>query len=173
MQIRRLPGEEAAVRRYLEELWIPYNRELETIVDGFALADDVDLVAEELEYRLARHDAETYHAWVAVDGGDDSDSPATTDGKLAGFVTTEVDESSTVFDRPDRLTVCDIYVREQYRGTGLAQELIARARRRARQRGCDDLRLEVDVENERAISFYDSLGFEPTRYTMVADVDDH
>ena len=172
MDILRLPGDEAAVRRYIEELWIPYNRELEAVVDGFALADDVDLVAEELEYRLDRHEAESYRAWVAVDGSLERDDLAHVDGEFVGFVTTDVDESSTVFDRPDRLVVCDIYVREPYRGTGLARELIERVRRRAREIGCAELKLEVDADNDRAIAFYERLGFEPSRHTMVAGVEE-
>lgn len=172
MEIRPLPADESAVRRYVEALWLPYHRDLEATVDAHALADDVDLVAEELEYRLGRHETETYRAWVAVDGGDGADSLATTNGAFAGFITTEFDESSTVFDRPDRLVICDIYVRAPYRGTGLAQELVDRARTRARRQDCSELRLEVDVDNERAMAFYNSMGFKPSRHTMVADVDE-
>ncbi|MDG5758064.1 hypothetical protein QA600_01775 [Natronococcus sp. A-GB1] len=55
MELRRLRPDEAAVRRYVEALWLPYHRELESIVDGHALADDVDLVAAEVAHRLAIH----------------------------------------------------------------------------------------------------------------------
>ncbi len=172
MEIRRLPAEEAAVRRYIADLWVPYNRDLETTVDRFALADDIDIVPEELEYRLDRHETESYRAWVAVDGSHDEDSLAETDGEFVGFVTTDIDESPSVFDRPERLVVCDIYVRKPYRGTGLAHELIDRARTRARAADCDELKLAVDADNERAMAFYEKLGFEPSRYTMVARLED-
>lgn len=171
MDILRLPADETAVRRYIEDLWIPYNRDLEAIVDSFALADDVDLVTEELEYRLDRHETESYRAWIAVDGSYDECNLADGDGDFAGFITTDIDESSSVFDRPNRLVICDIYVREPYRGTGLAHELVDRARTRARESGCADLKLEVDVDNERAIAFYEKLDFEPSRYTMVASAE--
>lgn len=170
MDIRRLPGDERAVRRYIEELWLPYNRELEGIVDGFSLAGDVDIVAEELDHRLGRHETESYRAWVAVDGSPGEGDLAATNGDFVGFVTTDIDESPSVFDSPDRLVICDIYVAEPYRGTGLARELVERAERRARESGCPELKLEVDVENERAIAFYEGLGFEPSRHTMVASV---
>lgn len=172
MDIRRLPAEEAAVRRYIEELWIPYNRELETILDDFALAEDVDVVAAELDFRLDRLGSEDFRGWVAVDGGTVGDAPADTEGEFAGFVTTTVDESATVFDRPDRLVICDIYVREPYRGTGLARRLVERARTRATETGCDQLVLDVDVENERALAFYEKLGFDSVRHRMVVDVTD-
>ncbi|APW98349.1 N-acetyltransferase [Halobiforma lacisalsi AJ5] len=181
MEIRRLPADEAAVRRYLERLWVPFNRELEGIAEGFALADDVDPVESELEYRLDRLEEDSYRAWVAVDAdsghsrargrGREQEPLAEVDGEFAGFVATEVDEPPSTFDRPDRLVIRDIYVGEPYRGTGLARELIDRARTRARERGCSEFALEVDVENERALAFYEKLGFETVRRTMVADVD--
>jgi ribosomal protein S18 acetylase RimI-like enzyme len=170
MNLRRLPPDEAAVRRYVEDLWLPYNRELEAIVDEFALADDVDVVAEERGYRLGLLESEDYRLWIAVDGGNGGSDLADDDGEFVGFVATDIDEAPTVFDRPDRLVVCDIYVREHYRGTGVARELVERARRRARESGCDELRLDVDVENERAIAFYEKVGFEPSRHTMHTDV---
>lgn len=169
MHVGRLPADEAALRRYIEDLWIPYNRELETIVEGFALADDVDLVAEELAYRLDRHRAESYRGWVAVDGSHAADRLADVEGEFAGFVTTDIDECPSTFDRPDRLVRWDIYVRGAHRRTGLATDLVDRARARARDCGGEELELEVDVANERASTFYESLGFEPYRDIMVAD----
>lgn len=171
MDVLRLPADEAAVRRYLEDLWIPYNRELESIVDSFALADDVDVVAEELEWQLDRLESESHRAWVAVDGPHDAGNLADIGGDLAGFIATDVDECPSTFDRPDRLVVCDVYVREPFRGTGLARELVDRARTRARESGCAEFELEVDVPNERAVAFYEKLGFETSRYTMVASVE--
>lgn len=171
MEIRRLPADEDAVRRYVEELWLPYHRDLEATVEAHALADGVDVVAEEVEFRLDRLEAENYRTWVAVEGsGTDPDLAA--DGDLAGFVATDVDESPSVFDRPDRLVVGDIFVREPHRGTGLARDLVARAAERARAVGCDELSLDVDVDNERAVAFYEKLGFEPYRRQLTVPVDE-
>ncbi|WP_345780929.1 GNAT family N-acetyltransferase [Halosolutus gelatinilyticus] len=179
MEIRRLSAEDGAVRRFVEGLWLPYHRELEAIVDAHALADDVDLVAEEIPFRLDRLESAGYRAWIAVDeaGDEDGERNASDDsnldgGVLAGFVTTEVDESPSVFDRPDRVVVGDIYVREPYRGTGLARDLIDRAADRARDAGCAELALDVDADNERAVAFYRKLGFEPARRRMRVAVDD-
>lgn len=179
MEIRRLPADRDAVRRYVEELWLPYHRDLEATVDRHALADDVedvDLVAEEVEFRLDRLEVESYRAWVAVDGSrsgrkKDDGNRVDVDDELTGFITTDVDESPPVFDRPDRLIVGDFYVREPYRGTGLARELLHRAAERARETGCSELALDVDVENERAIAFYEKLGFETSRRRMLVPVD--
>jgi ribosomal protein S18 acetylase RimI-like enzyme len=166
MDIVRLPDDEAALRRFIETLWLPYSREREAHIDGFALAEDVDLVAEELEHRLSRHETESYRAWVAIDGPHDATRLADTDAEFVGFVTTDIDESPSVFDRPDRLVIGDIYVLERHRGTGLARELVDRARTRARESGCTELTLEVDVDNDRALAFYEKIGFETVRYTM-------
>ncbi|WP_394741145.1 GNAT family N-acetyltransferase [Natronococcus roseus] len=176
MEFRRLRPDEAAVRHYVEELWLPYRRELESIVEGHALAADVDLVAAEVAYRLKRLAADGHRTWIAVDGldADGSTDPVfrpDSDGDLAGFVTTDVDESPAVFDRPDRLTVGDLYVRESYRGTGLVDALLERAVERARAVGCEALSLEVDVDNERAIAVYERHGFETDRRRLSLTVE--
>jgi len=172
VKLVRLPAEESAVRRYVEELWIPYNSELEELVDWFALADDVDLIEEETEFRLGRLESDGYRAWVAVAGEEDDVDLATVDADLVGFVTTSVDECSTVFDYADRLVVGDLYVREDHRGAGLAERMIDRAAERAREAGCGELVLSVDVENDRAIAFYEKLGFEPFRRRLSVPVEE-
>ncbi|MFD1514063.1 GNAT family N-acetyltransferase [Halomarina rubra] len=171
MNVVRLVSEEAAVRRYLEELWLPYNREFEMLLDDFALAEDVDIVAEELAFRVDRLESAGRRTWVAVDGAPGDVDLATTDGELVGFVAATLDEAPSVFDRPDRLLVTDIYVRESYRGTDIARELVERARTWAREVGCDELTLDVDVGNDRAIAFYEKLGFETRQYSMTSNVD--
>ncbi len=176
VQICSLPPEEAVVRRYIEELWLPFHRELESTVNDHALATGVDLKAEELPFRLEQLEADSHRAWVAVERDDSGPSDASldlaADGRLVGFITTEVDEAPPVFDRPDRLVVGDLYVRDQYRGTGLAQKLMDRAVDRAQEAACPELALDVDADNERALAFYEKLGFDPARHRMRAAVED-
>jgi GNAT superfamily N-acetyltransferase len=144
VDLRELPAEEAPVRRFVQRLWLPYHRELEATVADHELADGVDLVEEEVPFRLDRLDAEAYRLWVAAD-----DPLASTEADLAGFVATDVDRSPSVFDRPDRLVVDDVYVRERYRGTDLATELVGRAAERAGEAGCEELVLDVDPGRRR------------------------
>jgi ribosomal protein S18 acetylase RimI-like enzyme len=172
MEIVELSAKEPAVRRFIEDLWLPYYRELEATVDAFSLADDVDLVEAELPFRVDRLDSEEYRTWIAVDGFPDGTPLADVDGELAGYIAAEVDEAPSVFDRPDRLFICDIYVGEPYRGTGLAEDLFDRIRDWAREAGCEEFSLDPHVDNDRAITFYEKLGFERTQYHMVASVDD-
>ena len=170
--VRRLPVDAGAVARFAEELWLPYNRDLEAAVESHALADDVSL-ADEIAYRLELLETDTYRAWVAVDGTDDPDVPlAAVDGALVGFITTDVERSPPVFDQPDRLKIGDIYVRESHRGTGLARRLVDRAVERASDASCSEVSLDVDVDNERALAFYEKLGFEPHRHYMTVPVDE-
>jgi Acetyltransferase (GNAT) family. len=63
-----------------------------------------------------------------------------------------------MFDRPDRLVVGDISVREPHRGTGFAGRLLERATADAREQGCGERRRDVDEDNERAAVFCESPG---------------
>jgi len=134
-------------------------------------AAGVDPVAEEVAFRLDRLESEDYRAWIAVDGGRTDGPIAAVGADLAGFVTTGVESSPTVFDTPDRLVVGDLYAREPYRGTGLAADLLDRAARRARTAGCAELALDVDVGNDRALAFYEKCGFETVRRRMSVPVE--
>lgn len=165
MHLAELPRDQELVRRYARELWLPYHRDLEAAVATHALADEIELEAE-VDFRLDQMDDEEYRVWVAVENGEGLD------GEWIGFVTTTVDACPDVFDRPDRLVIGDIWVEESHRGTGVADRFVQRARQDGRERGCAELRLDVDVENERAIAFYEKQGFTPHRYQMTAPIED-
>lgn len=198
MEIRRLTGEEPHVERFVRELWLPYRRELEARVPDTALTDGVNVVDLEVAYRRELLERDDHWTWVAVDGDgggrgdDDSDDGGSDrhlddaeplqfpedgerewggDGGLAGFVTADLDAASPVFDRPDRLHVGDIYVQADYRGTGLGRRLLELVALQARARACTELVLDVDVDNEAAVGFYERLGFEVRRWEMRVDVD--
>jgi ribosomal protein S18 acetylase RimI-like enzyme len=172
VDIRTLPPEEAAVRRYVEDLWVPYHRDLEATVSSHALADDLDLVEQEVRFQLEKLEAEQYDVWIARSPPDDVAENNTDAADLVGFVTTDVDTAPPVFDRPKRLVVGDVYVTDAYRGTGLVDELFERAAERARDARCSELVLDVDVDNDRAIACYEKLGFETARRRMAVAVDD-
>jgi ribosomal protein S18 acetylase RimI-like enzyme len=174
MDIRRAPAEKPAVRRYVEDLWLPYQRDLEAVVEGFALADDVD-PAEEVAFRMDKMASEGHELLVAVDSPGEADPDrgvADAEGPLVGMVVTAVDEAPPVFDRPDRLVVCELYVDGPHRGTGLAERLVNGAVERAREEGCPEVALDVDVGNQRAMAFYEGLGFETARHRMRVDADE-
>lgn len=155
MEIQRLPAKESAVRRYARELWVPFNRDLEASVDTHALANDTDLVTEQVPWALEKLESTDYRIHVAIDDRGEADGHTAFedhDGDLVGHIATGLDESPSVFDRPDRVVVGDIYVHEPHRGTGLAHDLMGCARKRAREEDCAELVLSVDVDNNRARS---------------------
>lgn len=173
MHIEPLPNDRTTVRRFVEELWVPYHRALETAVDAHGLADDADVVAKAVEFQLGRVESPNHRTWVAVDGKtEDTAALAVETTDLAGFVAASLDASPSVFDRPDRLEIDDLFVRERYRGTGLSRELVRRAVEHARETGCAELALDVHLDYERAVEFYERLGFEPHRRRMLLDVDE-
>lgn len=164
MHIRSL--REPEIRQFVEELWLPFHRELVTVSETHELADDVDLVATETDYRREQLAADDQRAWVAVD----SEPSAPVDTEFAGFLTAEAAESPSVFTRADRVVVNDLFVHEPHRGTGLADELLARAAGWARDLGHGAIELSVHVDNDRARAFYDRHGLEARRERLVADV---
>ena len=198
MRLRRLPATRAAAARYVAELWLPYHRDLAERVDGHALADrpEGELIADETSFRLDRLREDDYRLWVAsVAAGSDSDEPVDSvtldsegtgaldpatpaspgvpapDRDLVAFVSTGVDACPAVFDRPDRLVVGDLYVSAAFRGTGLADRLMDRATLDARERDCEELRLDVDADNGRALAFYGKRGFEAYRERLTRPVE--
>jgi ribosomal protein S18 acetylase RimI-like enzyme len=180
MKLRTLPPEEDAIDRFLDELWLPYHRDLEDAVEAHSLATDLDEAAsreERIEFWIDNLEPETARAWIAVEDGADGGAGTVAggpisdlDAELVGFVTTFVDECPDVFERPDQLLIGDFYVAAEYRGSGLARQLIERSAQRAEEAGCPELTLDVDVDNERALAFYEKVGFEPLRHKLRADV---
>ncbi len=67
---------------------------------------------------------------------------------------------STFAARP-LLNIHDIVVRDEYRGRGVGQALLAWAEARAREIGCCKLTLEVLAHNRRAMRSYELAGFVP------------
>lgn len=63
----------------------------------------------------------------------------------------------------DAAVLNEIYVVPDYRGSGVADELMAAALELARDQDLplDRIVLDVDPDNERARAFYDRYGFEP------------
>jgi Acetyltransferases len=97
---------------------------------------------------------------------DPTASIETTEATFAGFITTTLNFAPEAFAQPDRLVIGDFYVAPDYRGSGLADKLVARAAQAGRESGCSELALNVDVDNKRARAYYERLGFETARHRL-------
>lgn len=175
MHIVPIPTDDASLERLTRELWLPYNRELARQIEAHGLCEETDIVPAEVEFRSEWLESEDNDGWVAIEADDPAeDAPprVAVDGTVRGFITTQVDTAPSVFTRPDRLIIGDLYVEPSARGTGLAEALVERAVDAAVEAGCEELSLDVDVENDRARAFYRRLGFATIRHQMTAQVTD-
>ncbi|MEU3557466.1 GNAT family N-acetyltransferase [Streptomyces fragilis] len=68
--------------------------------------------------------------------------------------------------------IVGVFVRPEYRGTGLVEELFEAAVAWAYDRGAERVRLYVHERNERAIRAYRRLGFAPSGVRVPKGVDD-
>jgi ribosomal protein S18 acetylase RimI-like enzyme len=160
------------MRRFVEELWLPYQRDLEASVDSHMMAEDVD-VDEIVEFLSDHLDDPTKRLWVALDDVDDSTGPiADLDATFAGFLTTSLQTPPSKYATPDRLSLGNVYLDPAYRGTGLADDLVARGIQHAREDGAEEFSLEVDADNDRALAYYEKLGFDVARYKMRVPVEE-
>lgn len=108
---------------------------------------------------------ERYLGWVDRCVADDQRCVTVAD---AGSASDEPDLAGYVFVLPERLSMIwdaavlnELFVREEFRGTGVANDLMEAAIDLARDQDLplDRLVLDVDRENERAKAFYDRHGF--------------
>jgi GNAT superfamily N-acetyltransferase len=140
-------------------LWSDFSREMAEMDPYNSLADG-DLRAVQDDYRREALADDDQRVLLAVAGGDDDGTAP------VGYVTAERKASPPVFARGDRVNVGELYVREPYRGEGLADRLLDRAVAWGRERGCERVSLSVNVGNERARAFYERRGFEPRRLKL-------
>ncbi len=112
--------------------------------NGKPLADDVK---RELIAGLQRHP--TTHVFLAYA----SDRPVGIAVCFLGF--------STFAARP-LLNLHDLAVLAEYRGQGIARQLLEAVEAKAQELGCCKLTLEVDEHNHRARQLYRAAGFGPS-----------
>lgn len=83
---------------------------------------------------------------------------AEVDGKLVGYSTAKLSK------KPDRVLdkeayIEDWFVREDYRGQGLGEELFKSLIDEIKKRGCTHIKLDAFVSNKKAIDIYHKSGF--------------
>jgi hypothetical protein len=107
MHIRRVRASDGPIRRYMEELWLPYRRELGEMVEAQGLSSEFDIETE-IEWHIDRFETADSRLWVALDDVDDSTAPLEEiDATFAGFISVDLETTPSAFDWPDRLVVGD------------------------------------------------------------------
>ncbi len=127
------------------------ERGLLEVLDSYAL-DDMGVrqpLAEDIRERIVPglRDHPTTLVLLAV-----------VDGRIVGIAVCFFG-FSTFRARP-LLNIHDLAVLPEFRGQGIGGLLLSEVEKRARQRGCCKLTLEVRIDNERACKLYERLGFE-------------
>ncbi|MFC7167784.1 GNAT family N-acetyltransferase [Halospeciosus flavus] len=117
--------------------------------------------AETYESKLTDDYRTGYLEWVdrCVEADERSVQVLEADGDLLGYVFVLPETHSYIWDAA---VLNEIYVREQARGTGDADDLMEAALDVAREQDLplDRMVLDVDEQNERAKAFYERHGFE-------------
>lgn len=172
LDIRRVRIEESALRRLIDECWEPFHEDLGAAIDEQYIDPEFDKDAL-LETFLEELDVPDRRSWVPLDGAEDpTASLPETDGVFAGWLNAGLEPTREFLDPPERLFIGNLYAKEAYRGTGLADQLVARAIQYAREEGCGELSLGVAGDNDRAMAYYEKLGFEPFRQSMTVPLEE-
>lgn len=88
------------------------------------------------------------------------------DGDIAGFARGElIDSGDGKF-----AVIHDIFVDASLRGKGLGSLLMDDIYSRAKLAGAESIRLQVDIKNPKAVSFWESEGFEASHYKMTKEL---
>jgi len=99
------------------------------------------------DYTRKRSEDPRSHLFVALEGGE-----------VVGFVGT------ALADKPWGLSyeIQTMIVQEGSRGQGIGSALLAHAEGHAAELGADGLRVDVLLQNEDAVRFYERAGYRPT-----------
>lgn len=85
---------------------------------------------------------------------------AKAENEIVGYVIFKIDEKDYQSMRyRKQLSIEAICVDENYRGKGIGTALLKYIKKVAKEKGCTDLYLTVNKENEKAIKLYEKFGF--------------
>ena len=85
---------------------------------------------------------------------------AKTEEKIVGYMTLNIKQNSNpILKYKKYLTIEAICVDENERSKGIGTLLLYKAKKKGKEKGCTDLYLTVNKENENAIKIYEKLGF--------------
>lgn len=158
MEIRRRRAGD--VDRLIDELWLPFAREMAELDSYNALA--VDVIVDARAYRRSN-----------LEESDTATFIATVDDDVAGYTVVSADCSPPVFARGREATLEEVYVvAPAHRGSGFATRLMDRTESWAETRECEYVTLSVNERYESARSVYESRGYGIRRLEMDKRLDE-
>jgi GNAT superfamily N-acetyltransferase len=152
MEIRQASTDEAVA--IVDDLWLPFAREMADLDDYNALAADTREAA--IEHRREKLSHADYCVQIAVE-----------DGTFVGFASAEVQASSPVFERGSNLGISEVYVRPTWRQQGIASALLDAIEVWGNEHEHETVSLTVNANNRAAKAFYEDGGFDTKRLTLV------
>ena len=84
------------------------------------------------------------------------------DDRVIGFIKTEPKK----MNERRRLYISSVVIDKREQGKGHGKVLMKDIEDKAKAQGFDEITLDVSAENERAVKFYEKLGFETAKYLM-------
>lgn len=84
-----------------------------------------------------------------------------------GMIITNLKKAAPGFKLEKKGYIAETIVKEQFRGTGIGNELFEAARKWLTDKGADHIELQVSVQNKAAIRFWETKGFTPSTQHMV------
>jgi GNAT superfamily N-acetyltransferase len=145
-------GDSAEVKRLFLRLHL-YNASFDP---HFALAEDWEEHFDAILARALAGDGQR-RLLLARDAAD---------GRPAGFVLAALHRDGALWKHRTWVEVEALYVERAWRGTGLAEALLAPICDWARDLGQARVQLYVTHTNERAVRFYEGQGFRPVQAIM-------
>ncbi|MCC7552543.1 GNAT family N-acetyltransferase [Candidatus Micrarchaeota archaeon] len=82
--------------------------------------------------------------------------------QIIGFIKTE----PKYMGPRRRLYISSVIIDKREQGKGYGKALMKDIEKKAKEQGFDEITLDVSTENERAVKFYEKLGFETAKYLM-------
>jgi GNAT superfamily N-acetyltransferase len=152
MEIRQATRDDAVA--IVEDLWLPFAREMAELDDYNALAAEAR--EDAVEHRREELSQADYCVQIAVEGG-----------TFVGFASAEVQASSPVFERGANLGISEVYVRPEWRQQGIASALLDAIEAWGNEQEYETVSLTVNANNHAARAFYEDWGFETKRLKLV------
>jgi ribosomal protein S18 acetylase RimI-like enzyme len=153
-------GDDDKQAAYEQKLTTEYSERYLDWVFWCTKHDPRCVTVAEVEDEIDEDDADETDEESADEIGEGSAAEREIDGpELAGYVFVLPQQLAMIWDAA---VLNEIYVRPEYRGTRIADDLMAAAVGFAEEQDLplDRLVLDVDRENDRAQAFYDRHGFE-------------